>query len=220
MSLQAVLEKIQALGEAQVQEIEQNAQVRINEVLAQARADAAQIEKDACTAASAPAIAERARILHRARLEALRLLGNAREELVDIAINRVTERLMSFRNHSLYPSVLQGLLEEAITAVNKSSSTGTLHLIADRRDEPLIKNILVKRNGQDEIKISYELHCWGGVIVKSENERIAAINTLESRLERARPFLRRRLASIFEAEQPSLKSANTIATHSGSNVRL
>ena len=44
MSLQPILEKIRATGESQIQEIEQDAQSKSNEILAHARMEAEQVE--------------------------------------------------------------------------------------------------------------------------------------------------------------------------------
>ncbi|RPJ19391.1 MAG: hypothetical protein EHM33_30340, partial [Chloroflexi bacterium] len=104
MSLQAILEKIRASGDVQVQEIERNTQSQVNAILAQARREADQIEEDSRAHASAPAIAERARMFHRARLESLRIVGDVREDMVDTAITRTRERLASLRTDLSYPA--------------------------------------------------------------------------------------------------------------------
>jgi vacuolar-type H+-ATPase subunit E/Vma4 len=49
-----------------------------------------------------------------------------------------------------------------------------------------------------ELPISYELNCWGGLIVKSEDGRVVVINSLETRLERAIPFLGHYLSALFD----------------------
>src|SRR3989304_3804642 len=114
MCLQGLLEKIRASGETQVQEIEKGAQSQVNGILPKPRVEARQIEEDACANASAPAIAERARILHRARLESLRIVGDVREDLVDTAITRTRERLASIRADPSYSVVLRTLTEETL----------------------------------------------------------------------------------------------------------
>jgi V/A-type H+/Na+-transporting ATPase subunit E len=202
MGLQAILEKIRAVGEAQVQTIEQSAQIQVNGILAQARAEARQIEEDACSEASAPAGGERARILHRARLEALRVVGDVREELVDTAITRARERLASIRGDHSYSEVLRTLTEEALTELN-SGESGNAKLMADPRDKVSLEIIL------DDLKldlpVDYGLNCWGGLIAKSKDGRVVVINTFESRLEHAAAFLRSHLAAFFEEEQSAIR---------------
>ncbi len=196
MSLQAILEKIRASGDAQVQEIEKNTQSQVKAILAQAQMEAHQIEEDSCTTASAPAIAERARIFHRAHLESLRIVGDVREDLVDTAITCAHERITSIRADSSYPSVLCKLTEEALTEL---APDGKAQLLADPRDMALLKSIL--EDLKLDLPVSYELNCCGGLIAKSEDGRVVVINTFESRLERAAAFLRRHLAALFEEEE-------------------
>ena len=202
MGLQAILEKIRASGDVQVQEIEKTTQSQVSEILAQARMEARQIEEDSRAIASAPAIAERARIFHRARLESLRIVGDVREDLVDTAITRTRERLASLRTGLSYPMVLHRLTEEAFTEL-ASDGAGKAQLLADPRDRSLLKNIL--NDLKLDLPVSYELNCWGGLTAKSEDGRVVVINTFESRLERATAFLRRHLAALFEEEQSIVK---------------
>jgi len=54
------------------------------------------------------------------------------------------------------------------------------------------------------------LDCWGGLVAKSEDGRIVVINTLEERLERATPFLRRYLAAFFENEQLESEASRVV----------
>lgn len=199
MSLQVILERIQATGDAQVQEIERESHRRASEILAQAYSEAEQIEADARAESSAPANAERARILHRARLDALHILGAVREELVDTAIARMRERLASFRSDPAYSEVLKSLTEEALAGLAASEGTDHPRVQADPRDEHLLQNILadLKLN----IPIQYELNTWGGLIASSADGRVVVTNTLERRLEQGMPFLRRHLAAYFEEEK-------------------
>ncbi|MEW5940072.1 MAG: V-type ATP synthase subunit E [Chloroflexota bacterium] len=203
--MQAILDQIRASGEAQVREIEQGAQSQVNGILAQARAEARQVEEDACAEASAPAVAERARILHRARLESLRVVGDVRESLVDTALARARERLASLRADPSYPSALRALAEEALAEL---ASGGQAQLLADPRDRSSLNRILtdLKLDGS----VSYELNCLGGLIAESADGRVVVINTFESRLERATSFLRRYLAALFEEEHPEAKQVELI----------
>lgn len=200
MGLPAILEKIRAIGDAQVQEIERNTLSQVSATLTQARMDAQQIEENACVNASTPAVAERARILHRARLESLRIVGDVRESLVDTALTRSRERLAAIRIDPGYPEVLRTLTGEALTEL---AADGHAQLLAAPRDEGLLTNILSDMNL--DLPVSYELNCWGGLIAQSEDGRVVVINTFEARLERAMTFLRHHLAALFEAEQTTVK---------------
>jgi len=199
MSLQAILDTIRAVGDAQIREIERSAQSQASEILAQARMEAEQVEEDASANASAPAVAERARIIHRVRLDALHIVGSVRENLVDTTITRTREHLASFRSDSAYPMVLHTLTKEALEQLTSSEGDRKHQLLADPRDEVLMEEILKDQN--PNISVRYELNCWGGVIAQSEDGRVVVINTLEARLKQAAPFLRQHLAASFEEKQ-------------------
>ena len=199
MSLQSILEKIHHTGEARVQEIEREIQSQVGEILARARMEAQQIKDDSCADASAPAARERARILHHARLEALRLVGNVREELVDAALTRTREHLATIREDTFYPDVLRRLTQEAMNELTAPGREVKAVLVADTRDKTILEDILA---GMDlNLHVNYVLKCWGGLIAKSEDGQVVAINTLEARLERAMTFLRGYLAALFEEER-------------------
>lgn len=200
MGLQAILEEIRAAGDAQIQEIDGRSLSQISEILTQARMEAQQIEQAASANASIPAVAERARILHRARLESLRVVGDVREDLVDTALTRARERLAAIRMDPHYPEVLRTLVKEALTELVDG---GHAQLLVAPRDEVLLTHILSDMNL--DLPVSYELNCWGGLIAQSEDGRVVVINTFEARLERALTFLRHHLAALFEAEPTSEK---------------
>ncbi len=144
---------------------------------------------------------ERARILHHARLEALRIVGDVRETLVDTALDQTRGRLASIRLDTCYPAVLRRLTEEAFNELGVSiEEIGKTRLEADLRDRTLAERILFDL-GLD-LTVSCELDCWGGLIVRSEDGRVVIVNTLEARLERAAPYLRRYLAALFEDGPP------------------
>lgn len=200
MSLIAILEAIRLSGEAAVEEIETRASEQASELLAKAQLEAQQIEEDVCAKEVMPAFRERARIIHRARLEGLRITGNVREALIDAALSQARGRLSSLRSSTIYPAVLRRLTQETLAELEGSLEEVRLcRLEADPRDQKLLENVL------DDIglnlPVSYTRDCWGGLIGQSQDGRVVVINTLESRLERATPFLRRYLAALFENEQ-------------------
>jgi vacuolar-type H+-ATPase subunit E/Vma4 len=210
MSLQVILERIHAAGEAKVQEIERETRAKVGEILACAHMGADQIEEDARATAIAPSTRERARILHHARLEALRVVGSVRKELVDAALTQTRERLATFREDLRYAEVLQQLINEAVTELTASGREKKACLLADPRDRKILEDILT---GMElELQVSYELNCWGGLIAKSEDGRIVAINTLETRLERATPFLQGYLAALFEEESSEVRQVEMIGS--------
>jgi vacuolar-type H+-ATPase subunit E/Vma4 len=209
MSLLAILDAIRASGEAEVREIEEGARRQIHEMRATARLEGERIAEESSSAAIAPAVRERARILHHARLEALQIIGNKREGLVDAALDQTRGHLEGLRTDAAYPAVLKRLTREALGELGRSrEGLGSAQLEIDPRDQELMEGIL-SGIGLD-LEVSYSLNCWGGLIVKSQDGRVVVINTLEARLERATPYLRRYLAGLFESEHQETKTSRVV----------
>jgi len=120
LSLSAILEAIRAAGTAQVQEIENRAELPIQQIKDHALEEVERIQQETRTAAVEPAYGERAKILHHARLKALHNLGNVRESLVDAALDQTKGRLAGMRTDSAYPNVLLRLVEEAVSELRES----------------------------------------------------------------------------------------------------
>lgn len=199
MGLHAILTAIRASGDSRVQEIEHRALDRATELLDQARREAEEMQRQARVYTAAPAAKERARIIHRARLEALRAVGNVREALVDAALEQTRGRLAGLRTHTNYPTVLRRLTKEALAELERSlGEVETIRLQIDPLDRQLMESILNDLGLY--LQVDFELNCWGGPVAKSEDGRVVVINTLEARLERATPHLRRYLAAVFEEE--------------------
>ena len=213
MGLHAILEAIRSDGEARVAELEKRAYAQAHELIANARLEAERIKENAYASALEPATREKARIIHRARLEALQTIGNTRKAMVDTALEQARGRLATIRTDPVYPRVMKKLLLEALTelegslAKERDDQTDELtkphvgvHLVVDPRDRALVESLLCELDMQ--VSISDTLQCWGGLCARSEDGRVVVINTLEARLEQAIPYLRRFLAALFENDRP------------------
>jgi vacuolar-type H+-ATPase subunit E/Vma4 len=210
MSLEAILEVIRDAGDAQVGEIEARTRTQVYEILANARVESEEVEEEAYNTAIAPAAKERARIIHRARLEAIRVVGEAREALVDMTLERTRGVLAGLRTDRQYPEVLSRLLEEALAELRSSlEHQAIIHLEADRRDRALLESLL--KHLDVDIEVSYIKECWGGLVARSEDGRVVVDNLLETRLERAIPFLRQYLAAWYEDKQWQISTTETPA---------
>ncbi|TET83160.1 MAG: hypothetical protein E3J37_05960 [Anaerolineales bacterium] len=201
MSLQAILDAIRASSDAQVREIEAATEAEVQKIMVQDQAETKRLRQEAYAAASAPGAAERARILGRARLKAQRILSEAREDLIDDAIDQARKRLASIRDDPIYPAILRQLTEEALA--NLEGSLGEAEkpqLAVDPRDQQLLESIL--SNMGLDLPVSGELDCWGGIIAKSDDSHVIVVNTLEGRLTRAMPYLCRCLSALIEEDQP------------------
>jgi len=199
MSLEAILAAIQASGEVEAARLRAEAEARARRILDEAELKAATAREEARRAALRPAAGERARRLHQAKLEALRRVGEVRTRLVDAALAETRQRLACLRTDPKYLLILRRLIEEAMGALGEEERHSSPAVVeADPRDEASIRRILAELSLDLSIELS--LNVWGGVVARSGDGRIVVTNTLEARLERATPFLRRHLAAVFEQE--------------------
>lgn len=211
MSLYAILEKIRAAGDNQVGEIEAQARIQVFQILADARGKAEEARRAAFLEASAPVAKERASILHHARLESLKTVGEVREALVDTALERIRGYLAGLRTDQSYSQIFTCLVLEALDEIRASvGNAGSIFLDVDPRDQLLVEKIIL--NLHLDLEIGTGLSCWGGLVAKSGDGRVVVTNTLEARLERALPYLRRYLAAMFESEHYEQCPTTTMAT--------
>jgi vacuolar-type H+-ATPase subunit E/Vma4 len=197
MSVEAILAAIEAGGEAEVAQLRSETEAQVRHVLAEAGRAASVRKQDAFREAMRPASGEKARRLHRAKLEALCAISEIRDRLVDEALAQTRDRLAVVRRAPEYPRILHRLTDEVIGALgDESAQDSRCQLEIDPRDEALLPHIVSKL--RLEVGIACTLDCWGGLIARSGDGRIVAINTVEARLERALPLLRRELAAHFE----------------------
>ena len=106
--------------------------------------------------------------------------------------------------------MLSRLVQEALAEIRVScgeSSVACLQI--DARDRAALDDILVGL--QLDLPVQVDVDCWGGVVARSEDGRVVMINTLEARLERATPSLRRSLSALFEAEECQILTTVTPA---------
>lgn len=221
MGLHAILEAIRRTGDITVSEIESRAYAQAREILINAQMEAEQLTEQACEKALEPASHERARLIHRARLEGMQIVGEARKELVDAALEQVRGWLVTLRTDACYPEVLRQLVLEALAELSEVEQGGgmaqsgeQISLEASPSDQVLLERLL--QSLELNLPVSYSLNCWGGVVAKGGNGRIVVINTLEARLERAIPYLRLYLAAFFENE----RATHRMPENNGTAVRI
>lgn len=199
MSLEAILDQIRADGHAQIQQILQQAECEAQAILEQARQEAGGIYQAAYQTALQPSAGECARVLNQARFEARCLLGEVREDYITTVMKRLYQRLEQARASTDYVEAMRCYLVEVLPRGNGQVPLSERVLLqADPRDKNLFEGLL--REDSQGIDIDYVLQCWGGLIAVSNDGTTRMINTLETRLESAAPFLRKELANRFERQ--------------------
>lgn len=113
------------------------------------------------------------------------------EESVERVFAKAIEKLNLLVRNDDYAKLLAQLLDESIKAL------GTSNIIVEcnSKDKSIMQSILSKFSG---VTISSNtINCIGGMIVKSKDGSMSFDNTIDARIERLKPLIRKDIAIRF-----------------------
>ncbi|MEW5960381.1 MAG: V-type ATP synthase subunit E family protein [Chloroflexota bacterium] len=202
MPLDTILQALETEAERLVAEIDQATQAEVECIRAQAQAEAVAVRQKHITAVEAPLRAEQARILNRAKLEALQKVLGTREELITAVLNAAARRLAALPATEAYAGVLRQLTQEAAEALG----VNRVCLRVQSRDLALMNRIVqelglpatVTGGLENEEAATGEL---GGVIATSPDGRISLVNTPAARLKQVASLHRAQIAELIFGDQ-------------------
>ena len=126
-----------------------------------------------------------------ARIEAKRGVNEAKESVVNGAIEDVFEKMRAFPKDKAYPKFLNSLVEKGLKELDASKPV--VHVRKEDR-----KHL---KNGKHSVKD--DLDEWGGCIVESGDGSVRIDLTFTALLEQKRELLRKRLyESLFKPQSP------------------
>lgn len=114
------------------------------------------------------------------------LVEESVEKVIDKAIEKLRESLQKD-----YTNLMTQLIDEAITSLG----TADIIISTNARDSDLVKSILKKFKGAT--LSSDTIECIGGIFVKSKDGSMNFDNTIDARLERLKPVIRKDVATKF-----------------------
>lgn len=185
------MEAISAAGQTKMAQIEQETQQQIAAIQAQADAAAAEKQEQARREATSRLADELAMNVQQARLEIGSAYQQARANLIAEALARCEKEMALLRGREVYKALYGRLLQEAQTLLQKENGQIIIH--TDARDRTLLEELLVQQE-ISAVAVTYDLTTNGGVIINNVGDFVVVDNTLETRLERARPFLQQEIA--------------------------
>jgi V/A-type H+-transporting ATPase subunit E len=199
MSLEKILQALEAEGVHRVAEIQQTTQAEIERIQAQAQAQAEIVRQKRLEAIRAPLQTERARILNQAKLSSMQRVLGTREDMMTAALEAAANQLMELPNLESYRQLLQQLLQEAVDTLGICER---LHLCVQNQDVELMKAIVQELGLSAVVEGDLENNgLWGadlgGVVATTPDERIRLVNTLEVRLQRVASLYRAQIAEMF-----------------------
>ncbi len=159
--------------------------------------------------------AERARIIESAKKQAENLkrqiVGSSRlaarnKELVMIetdvneAFEKARARLAGAGKDEAYRSLMARMVEESLPSVGSDE----VIVECNKNDAELVKKIvadLAKKNTKIKARVSDQpINALGGIRVKSADGAMTFDNTLDSRIERLKPLIRKNIAKMLRGE--------------------
>lgn len=190
MPLEHILRAMQAQADGEIEKITQRAEEEAAQLVAEAQAEAETIQARHRARVEPMLAAEAASILNKAKLGALRASANAREQLLIQAFTGAEECLAQMRASGQYAQVFRALAREALEGLE-----GDLVAYVDPRDVEMATGVFAQLAIQPSIEA--QPTPLGGVSIATRDGRITIVNTVASRLERARGALRGPVAAIL-----------------------
>lgn len=118
------------------------------------------------------------------------------EEAIGNAFEKAKAKIDSLRSSEEYTSMMKKLMEDGLKAI----STEEVVMECSAKDKNIVKKIVseLELNTKVKIRVSEEaIEALGGVKVKSKDGSMVYDNTLDSRIERLKPIIRKDIAMMF-----------------------
>ena len=131
-----------------------------------------------------------------ARNQELLMIENA----VNDAFEEARKKLATSGGKDSYKTLLSTIIEDSVSSVG----SGEVVIECNRNDAELVKKILSElqnKNPKVQAKVSdHSIDVLGGVRVKSADGTMTFDNTLDSRIERLKPLIRKNIAQMLRGE--------------------
>ncbi|MBE7556046.1 MAG: hypothetical protein HS126_33755 [Anaerolineales bacterium] len=210
MSLEHILQALEAEAERQITEIEQAAEAEVKRILSQAQIEAGAVRQKHLAASQALLQVERTRLLNRAKQQASQTVLRGREAVISSALTTTMECLAALSNTNAYPQLLRQLTQEAVDTLGMDEP---LCLHVREQDVELMERIVGEMKlpasvtgDLKEVIPPGQMHFYpaeqngqslGGLAATVAAGRVTLNNTLEARLFRVSNLYRAQIAEII-----------------------
>jgi len=184
MPYEQLIESVEVSAEERIMELKEKAYRQSVEIRKEAEEKDGPIKKKHLDAAKRVVGVERNKSIAKVKEETKMQLIRAKDEVYQKACFEAKRILSSARGNANYEKIFRKMLKETVTELEGEE----IQLHIDKRDENLCKKLLPELNLNCEI-VS-DLTCAGGLNASTKNGRFIVFNTIESRLEKAKVFMR------------------------------
>jgi V/A-type H+-transporting ATPase subunit E len=113
------------------------------------------------------------------------------EEGVDKAFSKALDQIANTDRSGDYSNLIKTLLDES----TKILGTTEVTVFTNTKDKDVVQSALSKFSGA---KLSSDtIDCLGGIIIKSKDGTMTFDNTIDARIQRLKPLIRKEIASKF-----------------------
>lgn len=113
------------------------------------------------------------------------------EIAIDKVFTKALDQIANTTRSGDYSNLMKTLLDES----TKILSTTKVIVSTNSKDKDLVQSLLSKYPGAE--LSSQTINCLGGVIVKSKDGAMKFDNTLDARIQRLKPLIRKEIATKF-----------------------
>ncbi len=180
MAYENLLKSVEENAQERERELREKTRATIQEISNDTKNQVAIVQQSFLEQAKKGALIDRNKLIYLTKNENKKKLITIKETIFLRAFVEAEQQLSLKRNHPDYPVIIKKLSLEALEALGGEK----FRIHVDKRDEQLIKKLIVELNLPGEIIA--DLTCAGGLVASNLDETIKISNTFESRLERAK----------------------------------
>ena len=113
------------------------------------------------------------------------------EKAIDAAFEKALEKINSTNRSGDYSKLMSSLIEEA----TKTLGTNDVTIFTNSKDKEAVQSVLSNFSGAE--LSSETIDCLGGIKIRSKDGSMTFDNTIDARLDRLKPLIRKEIASKF-----------------------
>lgn len=190
MALEDMIKALEEESKQEREEIIDRAKKSAKRILDEAKEEAKRLKQEEVSRVTAGLEGEQAKLLNTARLSVKKDVIKAKEEVIQEVFKEVETRLEKLRESADYQKIFETLTREALEGIK-----GKVKIEVDKKDLSIAKTVLEKQGLDFTLEPSPT--SMMGLQVTTEDGRITVTNTFDSRLDKARQFLKSELTSVL-----------------------
>lgn len=192
MAIEDIIETLEGEGEKERERVLKAAEQESKRIIELAKEDAAEVKRKEMERTSLLLKGETARIFNQAELYRKEETIKAKEKVIDRVFEKAVLQTKELRASEEYERIFENLAREAFGRVS-----GDMVISVDKRDEQVARKVLSKLGKNCELRT--DLDCLGGLVVRTANERVTYLNTIDTRMEKAREVIKSEITEALFA---------------------